>query len=214
MRAADLVALGIATCNGSKMPIYLVRWPTLSASLVRARNQEELLDILDEVADPGACTFKVYQGPIWVDFDLPFEITDVDGDQVTSAADLRVEPEPGFTGEIDAESLLRLGTPVCDAVTDMRLEVLRGAFPTLARLLDERTSTGERAPEDLDRELRAALVAELSPLVEHLREAAAIEARDDFEATMMKQLGVTRVTPAMERALREVLQAAPAQKAD
>lgn len=40
------------------MPIYLVRWPDLSASLVRAGSEEELLVTLDEVANPsGPATF-------------------------------------------------------------------------------------------------------------------------------------------------------------
>ena len=34
------------------MPIYLVRWPDLSASLVRARHEDDLIDTLDQVANP------------------------------------------------------------------------------------------------------------------------------------------------------------------
>jgi hypothetical protein len=54
------------------MPIYLVRWASFTASLVRARNEAELLDILDQEADPGGCTYEVYRGPLFIDFALPF----------------------------------------------------------------------------------------------------------------------------------------------
>ena len=58
------------------MPLYLVRWPTLAASLVRAPDEGELLDILDEAADPGGCTYEVYRGPVWIDFEVPFGVRD------------------------------------------------------------------------------------------------------------------------------------------
>ena len=36
------------------MPIYLVRWPDLSAALVKASSEDDLVEILDEVANPEA----------------------------------------------------------------------------------------------------------------------------------------------------------------
>ena len=53
------------------MPIYLVRWPDLTASLVRAPDEEHLLDILDQVANPEGCEWSVYEGPLFIDFRLP-----------------------------------------------------------------------------------------------------------------------------------------------
>ena len=53
------------------MPIYIVRWPELCASLIKAKNEEDLIDKLDEVGDPGGCTWSEYQGPIWIEFDIP-----------------------------------------------------------------------------------------------------------------------------------------------
>jgi hypothetical protein len=53
------------------MPLYLVRWPLMKASLIRAESEEHLLDILDEVASPTACTWKKYNGPLWIDFEIP-----------------------------------------------------------------------------------------------------------------------------------------------
>jgi hypothetical protein len=38
------------------MPIYLVRWPDLSAALVKASLEDELVEILDELANPEGST--------------------------------------------------------------------------------------------------------------------------------------------------------------
>lgn len=56
------------------MPLYLVRWPLLSASLIQAENEDELIQHLDEVGDPSVCTWEQYDGPLWIDFELPCEI--------------------------------------------------------------------------------------------------------------------------------------------
>ena len=55
------------------MPLYLVRWPWLTASLVSARDEDDLLDTLDQVADTEGATWTVYRGPLWVDFEVPAE---------------------------------------------------------------------------------------------------------------------------------------------
>jgi hypothetical protein len=79
------------------MPLYLVRWPSLAASLVRAENENELLAILDEAADPGGCTYEIYRGPVWIDFDVPFEVRDCSPEGIvpTDPSDFVVErPSP------------------------------------------------------------------------------------------------------------------------
>ena len=53
------------------MPLYLVRWPDLSAALIRANSEAELLDKLDEVDNPEGCTWTVYRGPLHLEFTLP-----------------------------------------------------------------------------------------------------------------------------------------------
>lgn len=45
------------------MPLYLERWPGLCASLVSARDEEDLLDTLDQVDDSEGATWSVYRGP-------------------------------------------------------------------------------------------------------------------------------------------------------
>ena len=56
------------------MSLYLVRWPWLTASVVSARNEDDLRDILDEVADIEGVTWSVYRGPLWVDFHVPAKV--------------------------------------------------------------------------------------------------------------------------------------------
>ena len=46
------------------MPVYLVRWPDLSAALVKAGSEDELIGILDEVGNPDGCTWSIYRGPL------------------------------------------------------------------------------------------------------------------------------------------------------
>lgn len=41
------------------MPLYLVRWPEMNASLVSARDEEDLLDTLDQVADSEGASWTV-----------------------------------------------------------------------------------------------------------------------------------------------------------
>jgi hypothetical protein len=53
------------------MPVYLARWPGMSASFVSARNEVDLLDTLDQVDDSEGASWTLYQGPVWIYFDLP-----------------------------------------------------------------------------------------------------------------------------------------------
>jgi hypothetical protein len=55
------------------MPLYVVRWPDLSASLVQAEGEEHLLDILDQVGNADDCEWSIYDGPLFIDFRLPVQ---------------------------------------------------------------------------------------------------------------------------------------------
>src|SRR2546426_6261306 len=63
----------VARLKENEMSIYLVRWPDLSASLVPADGDEQLLDILDQVGNPDDCEWNIYDGPLFIDFRLPVE---------------------------------------------------------------------------------------------------------------------------------------------
>lgn len=202
----------------SNMPLYLVRWPSLAASLVRAEDEDGLLAILDEAADPGGCTYEIYRGPVWIDFDVPLEVRDCSPEGVvpTDPSDFVVEPTPDFDGVVDGD-LLTVRAPETDTADEMRDEVLRGAFPKLAEFIDgidfreageaeESTSTAT--------ELEVALREELWPLIEYFGGRSEVAARDDIEASMMQEAGITVMLPAMRRALAPMLKAMPANKTD
>lgn len=153
------------------MPIYLVRWRNLSAALVRARNEAELVVILDEVDDPSGCTWTVYNGPLFVDFELPatLNITRPEEDE-------RVEPLRPDEVEVvidDPEGLYSLNLrPLkvdADTAFDMNREIVRRCFPSLF-------AATERAEEPLGADaLREALMADLAPLFAHHWRAANAE---------------------------------------
>ena len=53
--------------------LYLVRWQNLSAALVMAHDELDLLNILDEDSDTTGCSWWEYDGPLFLDFDLPVD---------------------------------------------------------------------------------------------------------------------------------------------
>lgn len=205
------------------MPLYVVRWPGLQASLVRARDEDDLLDKLDEVSDPGGCTYKVYKGPVWVDFTLPFTIRDVTPHKrvPTEPADFTVDADPEFDGDLNP-TVLKPEMPGADSAYDMCAKVLQFAFPSLFRYMERRdeqfddTDDAEppKSPERYPESLRAALVADLMPLVRDCQAVAALQERDDLEARLMKNARVTVMLPAMRHALAHALEVAVAKKAD
>jgi hypothetical protein len=202
------------------MPLYLVRWPSLHASLVRARDEDELLMILDEVADPGGCTFQVYRGPLWIDLELPFKVRDVTPDKpdATDPSDFTVDPEPAFDIE-QTYSNLRPTQVVSDTSHMMSRKMLKFAFPNFAEFLERRDkdllgSDDEPREEPYPEALRAALVADLWPLVRHLQAQKAVATQEGIEAEMMRKMRVTSMLPSMRDALRDALKDAPARKAD
>jgi hypothetical protein len=72
------------------MPLYLVRWPNLSAALVKASSEDELIDTLDELSDPTGCTWQVYRGPVWIEFDYPVSVEDPTSEGAKSVDELVV----------------------------------------------------------------------------------------------------------------------------
>lgn len=43
------------------MPLYIVRWPNLSASLIQADDEDHLQELFDEIGDPGAAIWEEYR---------------------------------------------------------------------------------------------------------------------------------------------------------
>lgn len=200
------------------MPLYLVRWPTLHASLVRARDEDHLLTTLDEVADPGGCTYQVYRGPLWVDLELPFEIRDITPEKpdATDPSDFTVDPTPAF--ELDrGPAILRPVQASSETADLMSSAMMQFAFPNLARYLRRRLDDddGNDEPEEhFPEAMRAALVADLWPLVHQLQAEKSVAEGEGIEADLMRQMRVTSMLPSMKKALRDLLAAAPARNAD
>lgn len=178
------------------MPVYIVRWPEPVVSLVSARDEEELKYRLDEAADPGSCTWQIYKGPIWVDFELPVEV-DVapreDKRRPLSPADVKVD-----ISELTREpwQLVPTDSLGADTAHEMYERIRRFAFPALQCTLDGAPG-GD--PDAIDLEaLKAAVAEDMQPLLEYAWRQAQLEARNDPEAELMKRLGVTVKVGALE----------------
>lgn len=50
--------------------LFLARWPDGSATLLSASSLDEVADLLDEVADPGACSVVEFEGDVCFDLRL------------------------------------------------------------------------------------------------------------------------------------------------
>ena len=58
------------------MPIYRVEWPTKpngdrEVSLVKARNTDELVDMIDQVGNPGAVKVSQFRDDFFLSFKIP-----------------------------------------------------------------------------------------------------------------------------------------------
>ncbi len=138
------------------MPLYLVRWPWLKASLVSARDEDDLLDTLDQVDDAEGATWAVYRGPVWIDFEVPAEYR----------IDQKAPREPLRPDEIAIQDVSRVelggfetSTPGCDHVSEMHERITRRAFPRLFKTLYEREA------EPTEDEVKTAVHSELQQLV-------------------------------------------------
>jgi hypothetical protein len=135
------------------MPLYLVRWPSLVASVVRAQDEDHLRDILDEVASPGDAVWSEYTGPLWVDVALAVT-AEPQGEMwlVEGVEDAAAQPLLG--ARVESED--------SDTTSEMFHTVLAKAFPHLYALLAEGEGDGE-AEAALDRDaVRRAALADLA----------------------------------------------------
>jgi hypothetical protein len=137
------------------MPLYLVRWPGLSAPLVSARDEDELLDTLDQVGDSEGASWSVYRGPVWIDFDVPAKYR-ID----EKAPDEPLRPDEIVVEDVEKVEVgaFKISTSDCDHTSDMLERITKIVFPRLYGVL----YAGE---EPSKAELKAAVHAELQRLV-------------------------------------------------
>lgn len=161
------------------MPLYLVRWPWLTASLVSARDEEDLLDTLDQVEDSEGATWSVYRGPVWIDFEVPakYRIDEKAPDEPLRPDEIVVEDvEKVEIGEFE------VSRPGCDHTSEMHEQITTKAFPALYKVL----YGGENEPTD--DEVKAAVHAELERLVHADWRRAARSKRTDRIAEIATQM--------------------------
>ena len=149
------------------MTIYLVRWPSLTASLVRAESDEDLLDILDQAANPDWCEWSVYDGPLAVDFRLPAEWrirNERPGQPI--APDQIVVGDLGPLAQRYVVAAMEVGPGVEEEGVHMADRVLEKAFPKVHTAVEWLfTDEGlEQEPQGVlpEPRLRQALHAELA----------------------------------------------------
>ena len=112
------------------MPLYLVRWANLSAALVNARDEDQLVDILDEVGDPSGAKWQVYRGPLHIELELPLDVEVTGrGGRARTLADVNVTNCPEQL-EVDA---VTFGAANSDTGSEMLDAIWKFAFPNLFR---------------------------------------------------------------------------------
>lgn len=143
--------------------LYLVRWPDLTAALVRAVDERDLAERLDELGDPGGCMWTEYDGPLWVELELPAKVRLKPHDGLPRAADVEVTVEAETVEMLS----LRARIPETDTADEFQLAVLRGAFPHVAEVVEEADALEDVEDGAEIARLEAAMRADLVPMLQH-----------------------------------------------
>jgi hypothetical protein len=173
------------------MPIYLVRWPDLSASLVRARHEDDRIDTLDQVANPDGCEWSVYQGPLFIDFRLPaaWRIEDERPGEPVAPEQVVVGDVGRMATEhiVDALELSLAG----DAGHDTGMAILGSAFPAVHAAIEKLYESDEElACEGVVPEaaLREALHGELVRRLQWSWRRAQLQKKTDALSALARQM--------------------------
>ena len=134
------------------MPLYLVRWPTLSAALVKAASEAELLSMLDEVGNSEGCTWTIYRGPLYLEFSLPVDMKLNHPEEAKGP----IAPDEITLAKIGAlrERQMDVAIAGADAGYEMMMEIARRCFPAVHELWD-------RIEEPSEEKIREAVMTEL-----------------------------------------------------
>ena len=119
------------------MPIYLVRWPDVSVSLVSADDNDDLFSKIKENNDPPYIRYKVYDGPLFIDLELDvvFNIQPSDM-QYRRISPHEVDTIVDLEG-ISQQPLLSLGANMGDVSDDTFDEIVKWAFPYLHQCYED-----------------------------------------------------------------------------
>jgi hypothetical protein len=180
----------------SPVTIYLVRWPSLTASLVRAEKEEDLLDILDQAANPDGCECSVYDGPFAVDFRLPAEwdIRDERPGQPIAPNQI-VVGDLGSLAQRHVVDAMEVELGLDEEGILMAERVLEKAFPTVHAAVEQLfTEEGlEQASEGVlpEPRLRQALHAELARMSNVSWRQAHLHRKTDPISTVAAELDMS-----------------------
>jgi len=131
------------------MPLYLVRWPRLEASIVRAKDEYHLTELLEEVGSPADATWTEYDGPLWVDIRLGLEAELSEDEREWSVRGAKTAAAEPWLGA-------KVETGESETADEMIGAVLAGAFPSLTKVVQEADE------EQLDpKKVRAAALRDL-----------------------------------------------------
>jgi len=167
--------------------LYLVRWPSLNFSLVRANNERDLIAILDEIADPEGCTWKVYNGPLFLDFR-----SNVHFEDKTNYDFLPLKPNISIQ---NADELAKVGPDFkllgsgSDTMREMWEAVTKFVLPNFVRKI-EPTSPDQPDNETVER-CKEALVKDLRVFVETEATLHELHKRDDPKASYHKLTNIS-----------------------
>lgn len=124
------------------MPLYIVRWANISASLIQADDDDHLQELLDEEGDPGSAIWEEYDGPVWIEFDPKRRETKDHGFEIDTDS---------FSADTSPSEFLRPGVAQTDTCFAMYRAILRQLFPHLHRALRE--TAGSDLSDERAREL-------------------------------------------------------------
>jgi hypothetical protein len=180
-----LLAIG-TFADDPGMPLYLVRWPGLVAALVSATDEDDLIDILDETANPEGCTWSVYRGPVNIEFSINAE------NQIEEAEKPRerpLEPEQIRLGDVSRvceRDVMTAYIPLdSDTAYNMVEAITKKAFPALHAVVSQR---GEELPEYA---VRSALSKELDVLVQASWQHQQTKRRPDRDSRLAAMMGTS-----------------------
>lgn len=130
--SSETVAAATGTIR--RVPIYLVRWPDLSVSVIRAEDEEHLQELLDHVTEPSLAIWVEYDGPLWFEFEPNFRRKRNGGAKINAM--FRNEPAP--------TTVWKTGKPEFDVTNEMFEAILDRLFPHL------RVAVEQIDPEEID----------------------------------------------------------------
>jgi hypothetical protein len=175
------------------MPLYVVRWPNLSASFVQAEGEEDLLNILDQVGNADDCEWSLYRGPLFIDFRLPVE-WNIRNDR----AGVPLKPQQVVIGDVSEigsiVEALQVSLAEGDDGYETGAELLRLAFPKLHAAIEKSYEAEE--PEGIEgglpeAKLRKALYAELERFIQASWRRAQLQNKSDTVSQLAVEMDLS-----------------------